>query len=145
MENNTTPKRCQLCGRAISERQIAIYKGMVYALWRIFLWAKQNGVYEFTRKDIKPLLKSGKTENNTARWGDWPLFGGLVYKSKKAHYGLNMERCEEFFSGRLAIPTSIWKNPVTGELRKERLKTIHELPSIMALLNEEGEYQHLYR
>ena len=107
---------CEKCGQCTSEREIALYRGLVTALWRVYKWCRQKGVHEFIRKDVKHLFTN---ENDTARFGDWVLFGGLVYKKGKGHYGLNLERCNDFFSGELAIPTRLWKNPVTGEIKKE--------------------------
>lgn len=112
------------------------------ALWEVYKWAIEHGVHEFERKDIKHLFKN---ENDSARFGDWVMFGGLVYKHKKAHYGLNMERCDEFFKGKYQIPTVIWKNPVTGELRKEDYRFIEGIPSIMKYLDTDRSYITRYR
>lgn len=106
------------------------------------MWCEEKGVHEFDRKDIKHLFKS---ENDTARFGDLVMFGGLVYKEGKSHYGLNMERCDAFFKGIYKIPTVIWKNPVTRELRLEDYKTINEIPSILKFLNEDMQFMVRYR
>ena len=135
-------QNCHACGQNISEREIGLYKGMVTALWRVYKWAREKEIHEFTRKDIKHLFIN---ENDTARFGDWVMFGGLVYKNGKANYGLNMERCDLFFKGEYKIPSRIWKNPVTRELTKEAYKTINEMPSILQMLNEDGFYIANYR
>lgn len=137
-----TKKRCGSCGHIISEREISLYRGLVTALWKVYRWSKEHNIHEFRRKDIKHLFTN---ENDTARFGDWVMFGGLVYKEKKAFYGLNLERCEAFFKGNLEIPTTIWKNPITGDLRKEHYRRIHQIPSIMELLSADGEYRANYR
>jgi hypothetical protein len=135
-------KLCSQCGQNISERQIALYRGLVSTLWRVYKWAKGKEIHEFQRKDIKHLFSN---ENDTARFGDLVMFGGLVYKHRKGVYGLNLERCSAFFQGTYKIPTIIWKNPVTKELRKEDYKNIKQIPDIMELLNEDGEYVAQYR
>lgn len=135
-------KRCPECGHIISERQIALYRGLVNVLWRVFKWCEEKEVHEFTRKDIKHLFTN---ENDTARFGDWVMFGGLVYKGGKAKYGLNMERCNEFFKGEYKIPTAIWKNPITGELRKEDYKSIKEIPKLVDMLDTDMQYVARYR
>jgi len=135
-------ERCPTCGHILSERQIALYSGLVSALLRVFRWCEEKGKHEFTRREVKHLFLN---ENDTARFGDWVMFGGLVYKVGKAHYGLNMERCNQFFAGKYEIPISIWKNPITGELRKEEYRSIEKIPSILHLLNEDKQYIARYR
>lgn len=130
-------KCCPTCGQNISEREIGLYAGMANALWRVFKWCEEKGVHTFERKDIKHLLLN---ENDSARFGDWVMFGGLVYKEGKGHYGLNMERCTQFFDNEYEIPTRIFKNPITGELRKEERRTVKQIPSILSMLNEDKEY-----
>jgi hypothetical protein len=111
---------------------------MVLALGRVYKYVKERGVgYKFTRKEVKHLFRN---ENDTARFGDWVMFGGLVFKDSKAHYGLNMERCEGFFNGTYPIPTLIIKNPVLGELERCDPKFIHQIPNLTKFLNDEGFY-----
>ena len=138
----TEKQFCPTCGHNISQREIALYRGLITTLWRVYKWAIKNNIHEFSRKDIKHLFKN---ENDTGRFGDLKMFGGLVYGGGKAHYGLNMERCEQFFQNEYSIPTSIWKNPVTKELKKENYQTIRQIPSIMKLLTEDLEYVARYR
>lgn len=130
---------CPNCGvgHNKAERQIALYRGMAIALWKVYLLCKDTGVHEFSRKDVKHLFVS---ENETARFGDWVMFGGLVYKLKKGRYGLNMERCEKFFNNTYSIPTILWKNPITGEVRKEEYQTVKRIPSLLKYLNEQHAY-----
>ncbi len=135
-------QRCPTCGRITSEREITLYRGLIQALFRVFMWAGKKGIHEFSRKDIKHLFAN---ENDTARFGDLVFFGGLVYKPRKGRYGLNLERCEAFFDGRYEIPIVVIKNPVTGEIRKEDYRPIGGIPSILELLDQDMEYVARYR
>lgn len=81
-----------------------------------------------------------QSENDTARFGDWVMFGGLVYKKGKGNYGLNIERCAAFFRGEYQIPTAIWKDPVSGELVGEDYRTLREIPHLSEFLNEQGQF-----
>ena len=135
-------QRCEHCGSIISEREIALFDGMVSALWQVYKYCLKAGKYEFTRKEIKGLLEN---ESQSARFGDWVMFGGLVFKYGKGRYGLNITRCDDFFAGKYAIATRIWKNPITGELRKEDHRFISEIPALISLLNGDGEYVARYR
>lgn len=115
---------------------------MAFALKRVYLWCLTRKVHEFTRQEIKYLLVN---ESDSARFGDWVMFGGLVYKKGKGHYGLNMERCEAFFRGRYQIPTTIIKDPATGGLEKTDYRTLDAIPSLASLLNRSGEYEPQYQ
>jgi len=129
----------------ITLREIALYRGLISALARVYRYVINRGLdsYYFTRKEIKELLKN---ENDTARFGDLVWFGGLVFKTKKAHYGMNMERCRDFFRGEHEIPTRVWKNPVTDELVKaEDYRLIGQIPGILEKLDEEGFYVSNYK
>lgn len=143
MNNGMEP--CPHCGQNIAEREIAIYRGLVLALWRVYNFVKERGEgYRFKRKEVKHLFNS---ESNTARFGDWIYFGGLVFKDEKAAYGLNLERCQQFFMGSYKIPLRVWKNPVTGQIRKNETEfvRIDMIPKLRELLNEEGLYEWRYR
>lgn len=134
-------KHCESCGSIVSEREISLYRGLVDSLWKVFKWCKENNIHEFETKKVRHLLG----QINYARFGDWVMFGGLVYKKEKAHYGLNMERCEEFFKNRYAIPMRVWKNPVTGEIRPEEKHFSRDIPSLVKLLDVDGYYIANYR
>lgn len=137
-------EKCSQCGSNISLRGITIYKGMIVALWEIFKYAKKNNKTRFTRKEIKHLLIGN--ENDTARFGDWVLFGGLIAKEGKGRYIINVSRCEDYFRGRIAIPNRVWKNPITKRIEeKEDLRFVRETPSIREFLDEDGHYQAVYK
>ena len=135
-------EKCHHCGSIISEREIGLYRGLIKTLWRVFDWSESKNIHEFKRKDIKHLFNN---ENDTARFGDLVYFGGLVYKNGKGHYGLNMKRCDDFFSNKYKIPTAVWKNPITKETRCENYVLLREMPSILEYLDEDGAYISRYR
>ncbi len=93
------------------------------------------------KKDVKHLLG----RNEYARFGDWVYFGGLVYKGSKADYGLNMERCAEFFAGRRQIPRSVFKNPVTRAITPGEYAYIYQIPNLVEFLDENELYIARYR
>jgi hypothetical protein len=124
---------CPHCGQTINNRKIALFRGMIGSLKEIYKWCKEKDRHEFSRKDIKHLLK---TDGQIARFGDWVLFGGLIYKKEKAEWGMNMERTEAFLSGKLEIPTVVIKNPITKEV-VDRLdyRTIKQVKGIEEFLD----------
>jgi hypothetical protein len=135
--------RCPHCGHVIDKREIALFKGLLKALWRAYDYCliKGGDKHEFTMQEIKDLL--GK--NEYARFGDWKNFGGLVYKIKKAHYGLNMERCDKFFRNQLSIPSKIWKDQGNGEMEPCDYRFAREFPGLDQFLNDDLEYQARYK
>lgn len=136
-------RRCLACGQVISKREIALYRGLLQTLFRVYKYVESRGNgYLFTRKEIKHLFRN---ENDTARFGDLILFGGLVFKESKAHYGLNLERCAAFFYGDLRIPTRIWKDPLTNELAPLDPMPARAFPDLKALLDSEGAYISNYK
>lgn len=131
------------CGHKhrVSERAIAISTSHVKALWSVYKWCREKGIHEFETRDVKHLWD--KTQYAT--FGDLVYFGGLVYKNQKAHYGLNMERCHEFFRNELGIAERVWKNPITREVRPEGHILCRQVPHIMAFLDADGYYVVEYR
>lgn len=136
------------CGHkhCIDKRQISLYAEMVTTLARIYKWCVENNKHEFQRKEIKHLLRS---ENDTANFGDWVYFGGLAYKVKKngvtlGNWGLNMERCEKFFSGQSVIATKVLKDPITKEVEKFDYKHESDIEGLHKFLNENGLYNPNY-
>jgi len=136
---------CPYCGHEDRDRKIAFFVDMARALHKVWVWCMANKKYEFTRKEVKHLFTN---ENQTARFGDWIMFGGLVYRPKnesgeieKGTYGLNKDRVRQFFTGQLSIPTIIIKKRVWGktELLKESYKTIKDMPELNTLLVD-GKY-----
>ena len=133
--------RCPHCHSIVSEREIALDRTMVSAMWKVFVWCKEKGVHEFQTRDVIHLF----SKTQYARFGDTIYFGGIVYKHSKAHYGINMERAEEFFKNRYAVPRSIWKNPVTKEIRKTEDIVLRQVPHLSQLIDEDGYYVSNYK
>lgn len=120
-----------------------MYYGLAVALKRVYVYCLEKRRNEFFMREIRDTI--GKIEY--ARFNDWIKFGGLVYrpkdkdgKIKKGFYGINMERTRDFFTGKLAIPSRIYKNPITKELEIEDPKTINNLPKLAQLLDVNLEY-----
>jgi len=136
---------CPTCGHKhnTSEREIALFSGLVKTLIRVYIWCKKNNRTVFQRKEIKHLIKS---DNEIARFGDWEYFGSLVYKDgTKGRFGLNMESVREFIAGERKIPTKVWKDPVTQSLTESDLKYISEIPNLSSFLDENDMYIAKYR
>jgi len=137
--------RCPHCGRVIDKREIAMFSGLVEALWEIVKWCHAGKSdwqrHEFSMAEVRHMLG----QNEYARFGDWVLFGGLVYKTKKAHYGLNMDRCDEFFDGKRSIPGRIWKDQGTGELELIDYKFVGGFPGLIEFLDGDMQYQAKYK
>lgn len=110
----------------------------VHSLWMVYKWCKENKKHEFTMSEIKHLFgQQGYTKFAYMIHG-----GGLVYRIRMAHYGLNMERCEQFFSNKYAIPTKVWKSPLKDVAPiLDSYRTLHQVPDIKDFLNDEGLYQ----
>ena len=129
------------CGQSIALREIVLYTGLFNALGRVYgLISSRGAGYRFKMRDVRHLL--GRTEY--CRFGDLALSDGLVFKEGKAKYGLNLERCRDFFCGNLAVATRLWKNPVTGEISKEDYRTVGEIPKLREMLDSEGLYAAKY-
>ena len=140
---------CPTCGQSVNERSISLFDGMVETLWNVFQWCERKQVHEFVKKDVKHLITSDVVSANFAYWR-W--FGGLAYNPDdvQGHYGLNMERCREFFANRLKIPTRLWKNPLMPE--GERVKpdpdsyaTCDNIPNLFEFLDRNKNYIARYR
>lgn len=126
-------KVCDSCGQTINNREISLFSGMVTSLWEVIKWCNQNQVHEFTRKDIKHLLKR---DSDIARFGDWALFGGIVYKRGRGKYGINLDRATMFYSDKLEIPIALEKTP-EGEINVLRRGTISNVPNLTHFLDNE--------
>lgn len=135
-KTNVRLERCEHCNSVISQREIVIFKSLIFALWQVYYRCVNTRNNEFTMRDVRHLLG----RNEYARFGDLVLFGDLVYKIKKSCYGLNMQRCDEFFAGDIAIPIRILKDPVSGEVMTLEYGTIDKIPKLKSLLDDNFAY-----
>lgn len=137
-------EKCPYCNGSIKDRKVALYKGLIDALYQIYCWCGKNRKHEFHTKEIKHLL--GKNEYN--RFGDLVRFGGIVYKpkvegsSEKAFFGINMARAKEFFSGYRDIPLQIILDQITGEIIAEVRGKVGDFPELAGFLKKNGLYDH---
>ena len=123
-------------------REINLYAELVATLLRVYKWCLDNGRHEFKRAEIKDVLLRG--ENDTARFGDWILFGaGMVYKPKgKGYWGLNMERIKEFLEGEKEIPIKIAKRG--KEVKVLERGTIKDIKNLSEFLSEDMKFMVKY-
>lgn len=136
---------CPTCGQSVNERQVSLFKGLVAALWSVFQYCAAHEVSTFRRKDVKNLFTS---ENQTTRFGDWIWFDpNLIRRDglKKGHYELNMARAADFFAGLVAIPTVVWKNPLTGEIKRECPLFVYQIKGLSEFLIDNDEFVSVYR
>lgn len=132
--------KCPLCNHSIKDRTVSVYQGLIRSLFKVYQWCLENNCHEFETKQIKQFL--GK--NEYARFGDLIRFGGLVYKpevdgkTRKALFGLNMERTKKFFAGEYKIPSQIVINQITGEVEAISWVTINDIPELKEFLDEIG-------
>ena len=150
MTNTQGKQMCTChCGHThqINEREIPLYQGMVQALWNVMRWCTERGIHEFKIDAVKHLFD----KSSYARFNDWNHFGGLVYrvtennKPKRGEYGLNIERCQQFFVGRYQVPKVVWKNPITKTYRAGEYVTINQLPHLTKFLDENRQFIATYR
>ncbi len=141
--NSTHKQVCPTCGQSVNIRQIPFYGGMVSALWKVYNWCEEKGRHEFKKREVKHLMD----DVVISVFHYWRWFGGLVYNPSgvKGDYGLNMERCEQFFSGKLTIPIEVWTNPLTKEISHTRTGTINDVPGLRQFLDENNNFVARYR
>lgn len=142
-ENRNDIGLCPCCNRNIKDRKIALFKGLMNALYQVYCWCGKENKHEFETKEIKHLL--GK--NEYARFGDLIRFGGILYKpesgtNNKAHFGINMKRAKDFFHGKSQIPIQITIEQFTGKIVNEVRGSILDIPELYAFLNEDGMYDY---
>jgi hypothetical protein len=130
---------CHECGRSINLREIVLFSGMVSALWKIFKWCEINNTNNFNRKEVKHLFKS---ENETARFGDWLLFGGILTRKdhKKGNFIMDMDLAKKFFVNELEIPLRLLKNPITKVITCMERGTLRDVPKLSVFLDDNLDY-----
>lgn len=136
-------ERCGECGRIIDKREIVLPKFLALALWKVFLYCKQQGVTHFRTRDIRHLI--GPVAYS--KFPDWTYFSTMVVRVMKGHYMIDMGLCEQFFLGRVSIPYRVVKDPLTGEITfdDKDLANIFTLPGVKELLDSDGNFQAVYR
>jgi len=120
---------------------------MAETLWNILQWCEEKNRHEFTKQEVKHLITNDVVSANFAYWR-W--FGGLVYNPDDVagHYGLNMQRCRDFFAGKIKIPIRISKHPLKqGEeaIHVEEYSYIHKIPKLWSFLDKNKNYIARYR
>lgn len=126
---------CPQCGQSVNMREVQINAQQIRALYLIFKECQNKGVTSFTRKEVSKYLT---TEPLVATFGDLK-HTSLFHKPAKGRYDLNIQRCEDFFSGKLAIPTKILKDPLKRIATALEYSFIHEVRHIKEFLDENGE------
>lgn len=129
---------CPTCNRSISRYARQIDKQHVKSLWHVYKWCMQKGVHEFQLKEVKHLF----SQQGYTKFAYLVHGGGLLYRTEQAHYGLNLERCQEFFNDKLEIPTKVWKSPIKDVAPVlDEYRTLSGIPDIQEFLDEKGLYQ----
>ena len=133
---------CEKCGKKHTTdlRVLQLYKGLSITLGQIYKWCKEKGIHEFQRSDVSHIMGS----ISYSRFADIRHFGGLTYNAGPKMIGINMERCEKFFTGESVIPTKIFKNTITGEMEKTEYKHVSEIPHLKKFLDDNGLYKPEY-
>lgn len=135
---------CPYCLSNIKDRKVALYKGLIDTLYKVYCWCGQNKKHEFETKEVRHLFG----RNEYARFGDLVRFGGIVYKpkiegqSEKALFGINMARAKEFFAGKREIPLQITLDQITGEIVDEVRGKVSDFPELSAFIKSNGLYDH---
>lgn len=143
-EHRNEIKKCPYCNGSIKDRKVALYKGLIDSLYKVYCWCGQNRRHEFETKEIRQFLG----RNEYARFGDLVRMGGIVYKpkvdgkSEKALFGINMARAKEFFKGERDIPVQITLDQITGEIIDEVRCKVNDFPDISQLLTIKGLYDY---
>lgn len=134
------------CGHVhtISKRPVHLEKQMVAAMIDVFKWAEEKGIHEFDRKDINHItLRHGSTVNSN--WGYVSWLTGIFYhpEGKRGKWGVHRGRMAEFLHGKRKICIMAEIDPTKPKSEnKQMLKyaTIHEIPHIGTLLDENREF-----
>jgi len=128
---------CATCGRSIARYARQIDRQHIQSLWQVYKWCIEKDRHEFKLSEVKHLFgQQGYTKFAYLIHG-----GGLIYRKEQADYGINMERCQEFFANKYPIPTKIWKSPLKDiEPILDQYCTLHEIPDIKQFLDDKGLY-----
>lgn len=136
IERRNEIKVCPLCHTNIQDRTIALFKELIFDLYKVYRQCELRNNYFFTMKDIRHLLN----KNTYARFSDLCRFSGLVEKHKKNHYYINSTKCEQFFKGELEIPVEVTINQIDNSIVSKKCVSIKHFPKLVELLNKDGLY-----
>ena len=138
IERRNEIKVCPLCHANIQDRTIALFKELIFDLYKVYRQCELRNNYFFTTKDIRHLLN----KNTYARFSDLCRFSGLVEKHKKNHYYINSTKCEQFFRGELEIPVEITVNQITNQIVSQKSITVDKFPELKKMLSVDGFYKY---
>ena len=138
IERRNEIKVCPLCHANIQDRTIALFKELIFDLYKVYRQCELRNNYFFTMKDIRHLLN----KNTYARFSDLCRFSGLVEKHKKNYYYLNSTKCEQFFRGELEIPVEITINQITNQIVSQKSITVEKFPELRTMLTQDGFYKY---
>ena len=138
IEKRNSIKRCPVCGSNIQDRTVALFKELIFDLYKVYRQCELRNNYYFTMKDIRHLLN----KNTYARFSDLCRFSGLVEKHKKNYYYLNSTKCEQFFKGELEIPVEITINQITNKIVSQKSITVEKFPELRTMLTQDGFYKY---
>lgn len=141
--------RCPCCNANIKDRQVSLTKELFLKLYKVYVWCAERKVHEFKIGDVKHLLS--KTEY--ANFSTLIRFGvGLVYRplddegnDQNGTYGLNMQRCREFFRGERMVTLQGKLNQITNEIFERIDGYFHEVPSLVEYIKENGLFDYELR
>ena len=135
---------CPQCQQPIKDdwREIAITNQLLQAIWKVYKWSEEKGKTEFKMGDIGHLLdtKQYATFNNVAK-----VAPAIISSEKKGEYKIDLEWCDKFFKGEVAIPVTAWRHGITKETRPDKLAHISEVPALTEFLDQDGDYIARYR
>lgn len=135
---------CPCCEQPIKQKKVSYNHEAIRAMYQVYLWCEKKERHVFETSEIKHLL--GKTEY--ANIGHWIKFAGIFYKpadkktgkSRKGLWGINMDRAEDFFSGKIQAPVQIIKDRFTDEIIERTDRYVYEFPHIKEFLDENRLY-----
>lgn len=140
---------CPCCDAKIDDVITSYPKEVVLeVLGMAMLYYRVTGKHEFSLKELQE--KTSKRLSHTAycNINHFCRFGGIMYRPidpktdkpyKSSHFGINIERAQEFFRGERKAPVKIVSNRFTGENVTTDI-TVKDFPSITKFIDEDGFY-----
>lgn len=134
---NLNREICPHCGQTINSYRITLNKSMVRVAYKLYVYLKSKNQQLFTRKEITECCQEVGTAYTM--FGSWVYFGGLFYKEEKGHWGINFQRCDDFFHNRLSI-NSVLTKKVKREYQLSDPVLCSEVKGVKAFLNDKNEW-----